>query len=180
MSSFVKAIETPFSISPDGLKVLQCHSRGDRRFSPFCCFVEAFGHNNSIENHYQRAKVFDGNLIPNNWKDAKRFKKSGLKQVGWQIGSLRLSCVTNEQKIGFALNDFGIQFYIALWHKYLLSNKALITFASQFDEFEDPFKGTFPFCQADVIRQCVREGIDSLRPMYDDLRSLLKQTPSRT
>ena len=178
MSSFIKVIEAPFSINPDGLRVLQCHSRGDRRFSPFCCFVEAFGQKDSIENHYQRAKLFDGNRVPNNWRDAKRWKKSGLKQVGWQIGSLRLPCISNEQGIGFALNDFGIQFYIALWHKYLLSNRTLLTVASEFDEFEDPFRGTFPFCQADVIRQCVREGIDSLRPMYDELRSLLKQTPT--
>lgn len=176
MSSFITVVETPFSITEDGLKVLQCHSRGDRRFSPFCCFVEAFGHTNSIENHYQRAKVFDGNLVPKDWRDAKQWKKSGLKQVGWHIGSLRLPCLSNQEGIGFALNDFGIQFYIALWHKYLRSNKTLITIASQFDEFEDPFRGTFPFCQADVIRQCVREGIDSLRPMYDELHSLLKQS----
>ena len=177
MSRFIKVIETPFSINPDGLRVLQCHSRGDRRFSPFCCFVEAFAHKDSIENHYQRAKVFDGNVIPSNWREAKRLKKSGVKQVGWQIGSLRLPCLSNDQEVDFALHDFGIQFYIALWHKYLRSNQALIRISSQFDEFEDPFRGTFPFCQADVIRQCVREGIDSLRPMYDELYLLLKQRP---
>lgn len=49
MPSSIKVIEAPFSINPDGLKVLQCHSRGDRRFSPFCCFVEAFGQKDSIE-----------------------------------------------------------------------------------------------------------------------------------
>src|SRR5919108_2391626 len=129
MTSFRQVLATPFSINPNGQRILQCHSRGDRRFSPFCCFVDAFGKKDSIENHYQRAKVFEGNRFPKDWKEAKQFKKSGLKQVAWQIGSLRLPCLPNEQGNGFALNDFGIQFYIALWHKYLLSNRGLIAIA---------------------------------------------------
>ena len=174
MTSFRTVIEAPFSRTSDGKTILQCHSRGDRRFSPFCCFVDAFAQTNSIENHYQCAKVFNGEILPKDWKQAKHFKKSGLKQTNWQIGPYRLPCVTNVDGNGFALHDFGIQFYIALWHKYLLSNKSLIAIAAQFDDYEDPFKGSFPFCQADVIRQCVDQGIDSLRPMYAELHFLLK------
>lgn len=174
MTSFRTVTEAPFRTTLDGKRVLQCHSHGDRRFSPFCCFVEAFGDKNSIENHYQRAKIFNEKIVPQDWRQAKHFKKSGLKQTHWQIGPYRLPCITNPDGNSFALDDFGIQFYIALWHKYLLSNKSLIAIAAQFDEYEDPFKGSFPFCQADVIRQCVTKGIDSLRPMYAELHSLLK------
>jgi hypothetical protein len=174
MTSRRIVIEASFSRTPDGKTILQCHSRGDRRFSPFCCFVDAFRQTQSIENHYQRAKVFNGEILPRDWKPAKHFKKSGLKQTNWQIGPYRLPCVTNVDGNRFTLDDFGIQFYIALWHKYLLSNKRLIAIAAQFDDYEDPFKGSFPFCQADVIRQCVHKGIDSLRPMYAELHCLLK------
>jgi len=174
MTRFRTVIEAPFRKTPDGKRILQCHSRGDRRFSPFCCFLEAFGQTNSIENHYQRAKVFEGELHPKDWKQAKHFKKSGLKQTSWQIGPYRLPCVTNTDGNSFPLEDLGIQFYIALWHKYLLANSNLIAIATEFDDYEDPFKGKFPFCQADVIRQCVHKGIDSLRPMYAELHLLLK------
>ena len=173
MSRSNRVIESPFCTLADGRRVLQCHSRGDRRFSPFCCYVEAFGRRDSIENHYQRAKVFESNRVPRDWKEAKTWKKNHLKQIAWQIGPFRLPCTQNQDKSSFDLSDFGIQFYIGLWHKYLLANTRLITLASQFDEFEDPFKGSFPFCQADVIRQSVQQGVDSLRPMYSQLRSLL-------
>ena len=101
MKRFRTVIEAPFRKTPDGKRILQCHSRGDRRFSPFCCFLEAFGQTNSIENHYQRAKVFEGELHPKDWKQAKHFKKSGLKQTSWQIGPHRLPCVTNSDGNSF-------------------------------------------------------------------------------
>lgn len=176
MKHFQKAIEQPFTVLPDGRRVLQCHSRGDRRFTPFNCWVEAFGHIDSIENHYHHAKVFDGEIIPKNWRDAKALKKAGIRQIGWQIGPLRVPCQTNEKGTSFVITDLGIQFYIALWFKYLRKNIHLLKYAAKFDEFEDPFRSDFPFCQADVIRQCVRERLESLLPMCQELRSLLRDS----
>jgi len=51
-------VEQPFSAGPGGIRILQCHTRGDRRFTPFNCWVIAFGRRDTIENHYQRAKRF--------------------------------------------------------------------------------------------------------------------------
>lgn len=175
MNTYSPILEAPFSTLPDGRRVLQCHSRGDKRFSPFCCPVTAFGVHKSIEDHYQSSKIFEngevveGELQPANWREAKRLQKAGKRQVAWRIGHIKIVPVRNASGDSFTLADFGIQFYIGLWHKYLLANPHLVEIAREFDEFEDPFRGKFPFCQADVIRQCVSHGIDSLKPMYAEL-----------
>jgi len=79
----------------------------------------------------------------------------------------------NAEDNGFRLDDFGIQFYVMLWYRYLRQNRELLSVAAEFDEFEDPFRGRFPFCQADVIRKAVRDGLESLRPMFAELERLL-------
>jgi hypothetical protein len=69
----------------------------------------------------------------------------------------------------------GIQYYVMLWYRYLAQNQHLLEIAAEFDEFEDPFRGNFPLCQADVIRKAVREGLASLRPMFSELEKLLAE-----
>lgn len=152
------------------MKILQCHTKGDKRFSPFCCYVMAFGVNKSIENHYQTAKRFEGQLPPTDWKSAKAMQKVGYKRIGFELPN-GLWLPSDTVKV----DDLAVQFYIALWYKYLLLNPQLITIASEYDEFEDIFKGKFPFCQADVIRKCVKEGVESLKPMCADFWSLCQQ-----
>ena len=152
---------------------MQCHSRGDRRFSPFFCEVVAFGKRASIEHHYQSSKLFAGGVRARDWRHAKELQRRGVGRVAWQIGELYLPVRFNPEGDSFALQDMGIQFYISLWLKYLRANPELVRVASEFDEYEDPFRGRFPFCQAEVIRRAVREGIESLRPMAAELLSLL-------
>lgn len=164
----------PFTTLPDGRRVLQCHSRGDQRFSPFFCKVVAGGKSASIEHHYQTSKVFKGELRPTDWREAKDYQRRGLRQVGWQIGSLRLPVRPNAEGTSFTLSDFGIQTYVLLWLRYLLAHPEVVAAAAQFDEFEDPFRGRFPFCQADVMRKAVREGVESLRPMAAELVAMLR------
>jgi hypothetical protein len=127
--------------------------------------VLAFGRLDSIENHYHRAKRF-GSRAPTDWREAKELKDSGRRQTGWQIGPLTVDVRSNPQGNSFQLDDLGIQFYVMLWYRYLLRNRHLLAVAAEFDEFEDPFRGAFPFCQADVIRKATREGLNSLRPMF--------------
>lgn len=162
----------PFVIGPAGIRVLQCHSRGDRRFTPFNCFVPAFGRYDSIENHYHRAKRF-GERAPRDWREAKKLKQTA-RQTGWQIGPLAVEVRSNPAGSSFRLDDLGIQYYVMLWYRYLRPRPELVAAAAAFDEFEDPFRGAFPFCQADVIRQVVREGVDSLRPMFSKLEGMLR------
>jgi hypothetical protein len=156
-----------------GRRILQCHSRGDKRYSPFFCFVKAFGKVDSIENHYQRAKRFEGCPVPRNWAAVRDCQRRGFKQIAWQIGSYRLPVKSNERGTSFAIGDWGIQYYIALWHRHLSEHPEKVEFARQFDDFEDPFKRDFPFCQADIIRVATREGVAALLPYFASLKQLL-------
>lgn len=155
-------------------RILQCHSRGDQRYSPFFCNVRAFGKLDSIENHYQCAKRFESCPAPQSWRTAKNYKYKGFRQIKWQIGKYQLPVKSNEDGTGFAIDDWGIQYYIALWHRHLSQNPDKVEFARQFDEFEDPFKRNFPFSQADVIRVADREGVDKLLHYFEPLQQLLK------
>jgi hypothetical protein len=155
----------------DGKKVLQCHSRGDKRYSPFFCYTEAFGVKGSIENHYHHAKLF-GDYQAQDWKDAKQLKDARVPQTGWLIGGVKFPIVWKDGT--YALEDWGIQWYIALWWKYLLHRPDLIAHAQKFDEFEDPFAGRFPFCQAKVIEKVAQNGLDSLKPMFSTLITQLQ------
>lgn len=147
------------------MKTLQCHSRGDKRYSPFYAKVSVNGSLKSIEEHYQHAKVINGKQ-PNTWREGK-----GRRPEAWVVNSLRFG---KDETLDGRFN-VGVQYYIALWLKHLRANPKLIEYASQFDEFVDPFKGSFPFCQADVIRQAVKHGVESLKPMCQPL--LDKLTP---
>jgi hypothetical protein len=167
-----QVIAAPFSLGPGGVRILQCHSRGDRRFTPFNCRVVAFGREDSIENHYHLAKRF-GSVAPRDWRHAKELERSH-RQTGWQIGPVAALVRSNAEGSSFRLDDLGIQFYVMLWYRYLRTRPELVQAAAEFDEFEDPFRGSFPFCQADVIRQVVRESVESLRPMFAELESLLR------
>lgn len=103
------------------MKILQCHTKGDKRFSPFCCYVMAFGMKKSIENHYQTAKRFKGQSPPTDWKSAKAMQKAGYQRIGFELpNGLWLPPDTNK------VDDLAVQFYIALWYKYLLLNPQLV------------------------------------------------------
>jgi O-acetyl-ADP-ribose deacetylase (regulator of RNase III) len=156
------------------MKILQCHTKGDKRFSPFCCYLSAFNLTKSIEDHYQSAKRFEGKPAPKNWREAKAMQKAGIKRIGFELpNGIWLPPDTNNT------TDLAVQYYIALWYKYLKLNPHLIEYASQFEQFEDIFKGKFPFCQADIIRQSVQHGIESLKPMCEKFMTLCRQIINR-
>lgn len=181
-----EVFEGKIRVDEAGLRYLQCHSRGDTRFSPFYCYTTVYGSSNNIENHFQRAKQYE-DFIVNDWRDAKKAKEQNLVQTGWKIGEKIFPVITNDKGI-YLMKDWGIQFYIALWYKYLRTRGHLIEYAAKekFDGYEDPFAGTFPFCQAKLIQYCVKnsfkedggidanEGIHSLlelcRPLLKELR----------
>ncbi|MCT7971188.1 hypothetical protein [Laspinema olomoucense] len=175
------------------MKVLECHSKGDTRFSPFFSDVSVFGQKKSIENHYHCAKVFEvypenifrrpqsniisyngfnHGIIPGDWRESKALSKAGHQQVAWKIGNIILPIRSSEGK-RYELNDFGVQFYILLWYKHLMLNKWKIEYVKQFDEFRDPFKGTFPFCQAEVMKLVKEKGLPGLKEMADELWQLM-------
>lgn len=159
-------------------RILQCHSKGDTRYSPFFCYVESFGMRRSIEDHYQSTKVFlnvkNGDVVKaGDWRMAKFYQE---KKNTRTYSRLRFE-LPNGMDLGNSngyTEDLVIQYYIALWYKYLKNNPDLLVIAAEYDDFEDPFKGKFPFCQADVIRQASKHGLETLRPMFRQLERMIR------
>lgn len=135
-------------------KVLECSSKGDRRFSAMYAKVEAFGVLDTIENHYQKSK---------------RNAVGGSVKKGQPVDHMVLNC----HKFHVAmLTDW----YRLLWIKYLDGNPELVEYARQFDEFTDMFRGKNTVnCQADVIRDYVSDR-KKLLLSATELISVLRQT----
>lgn len=135
-------------------KVLECSSKGDKRLSALFAKVEVFGKFDTIEGHYQTAKLYrgkEGLVQPKDWKEAKSWQKNGEMPVRMKVNDIQFPITY--------LSDY----FKLLWVKYLDSNPELVTFASQFDDFTDMFKGKHTLnCQADVIRQYVKGGRNSI------------------
>lgn len=131
------------------IKTLECSSKGDKRFSAFYAKVSVYGEFDSIENHYQlckRDRLENGEvLIPKTWRDLK----------GKKIDSFVVNGITFPE-------EYLSQYYKLLWVKYLDANPSLVVFASGFDEFTDMFRGKSINCQADVVKQYVKEGRQSI------------------
>lgn len=140
------------------MKILECSTAGNKNFSAFGAYIDFFGKWDSIEHHYQSVK-----------KDAlgKQVKKG--QRVDHVIifnGSLsyRLepSCLTALYKL--------------MWCCYLDAHPELVELAKQYDDYNDKFKGKAINCQADVIRQYIKQGRKSILKEQDviDLRKRLK------
>lgn len=125
-------------------KVLECSSEGDKRYSALFAKVSVFDKEDTIENHYQMCKRFS-NYVPKNWYDAK-----GRKPTHIVINGISLDA------------RFLTPFYKLLWVKYLDANPDLVEHAKTFDFFHDKFKGQSINCQADIIKQYVKDGRDSI------------------
>lgn len=136
-------------------KILECSSKGDKRFSALFAKVEVFGKFDSIEAHYQGCKEFldeSGNIVrASDWKEAKAWQKAGNKPVRINVNGLTLPM------------DYLTSFYKLLWVKYLDANQSLVEYAKGFDQFNDIFRGKNTMnCQADVVKQYVKEGRASI------------------
>jgi hypothetical protein len=122
-------------------KILECSSRGDKRFSAFYAYVEFNGIYANIETHYQACK---------------KFNRPVTKPKGHKPDYIEINGKTFEIK-------YLTPFYKLLWVKYLDDHPELVGYASEFDDFHDMFKGKNTInCQADVIRQYVKDGRESI------------------
>jgi hypothetical protein len=136
--------------------ILECSSRGDKRYSAFFAIVNMFGVNDVIERHYQLCKRI-GNYAPTTVKGIKGRKPTHIAVNG----------VTLEVR-------FLSQYYKYMWYTYLNSHFDLVEYASRFDDFSDMFKGRSVNCQADVIRQYMRQGKESLEKEFRELLWLVE------
>lgn len=139
------------------MKILECSSKGDKRFSSLYAKVKVFGKYDSIENHYQLCKRF-GDYIPKTWGDCK----------GRRPAHIHLNGIDMDIK-------YLTPFYKLLWCKYLDKHPSLVEYAKQFDDFHDMFKGNSINCQADVIRQYVKKGRASIIEECKELICILKE-----
>ena len=136
------------------MKTIECSSRGYKKASAMYARVNALGKIDTIERHYQSVKRDkDGNPV------AKGKKVDHIVIYGHKLSPRYLT-----------------PFYKLLWAKYLDENKDVVEYLSQFDEFTDMFRGKSVNCQADVIKQYVKEGRQSILQEEDvkELRLLIK------
>ncbi len=66
-------------------------------------------------------------------------------------------------------------YYKLLWCKYLDENPDLVEYASKFDDYNDIFKGKSINCQADVVRQYIKEGRETILEECRELIDVLKK-----
>lgn len=139
------------------MKILECSSRGDKRFSAFYAKIKVFGHYDCIENHYQRCK---------------RLSNGDMARKGQKVHYIEIDngiCVHKLEP------RFLTAYYKLLWCSYLDLNPELVGYAKQYDDYNDMFKGKAINCQADVIRQYIKQGRKSIlnEPDVIELRNIL-------
>jgi hypothetical protein len=138
------------------MKTLECHSKGDKRFSALYAKVtlNILGQKETktIEEWYQKSKYFGRDYFPcSTIKDAKNYQKKGLKPVGIWLG------------IEVYPVKYLTQWYKILWIKYFKENPALLQYARKYNKFNDPFAGKNTVnSQADVIKECAKKGLNSV------------------
>lgn len=130
------------------MKILECSSRGDKRFSAFYARVKIKDVYDSIETWYQSSKRSTNDTIPGKGK-----------RVAYMINpfnghKLPANCLTD--------------FYSVLWIRYFNQNPKLLEYAKSFDTFNDMFRGKCINCQADVIAECVKD--------FDGFKERIKQS----
>jgi len=138
------------------VKILECSTKGDVRFSALYAKVSVFGKEDSIENHYQLSKRFPE--APKTWREAK-----GKKAVYLEINGLKLS------------TNFLTQWYYCLWLKYLDQHPRLVEYAQQFEDFQDFFAKTGTNSQSDVIKMYVRKGRKTVLEYTKEFREILRK-----
>jgi len=97
---------------------LECSTRGDKRFSAFCAFIDG----QSIETRYQAAKVFDNGDTGLSWRQAK-----GRKPVN---------------------ADFVAKYYSLLWDQYITDHPELLDVLKAASGLSDMFGQPNHQCQA--------------------------------
>lgn len=113
---------------------LECSSRGDKRFSAF----------------YARLKKFNGKSIEEIYQNSKRDENGNIPGKGRKV-----YCMAWEGK--YYKPELLSRLYKYLWKVYFEENPNLLEYASKFDTFTDMFRGKCINCQADVIRDLVKE-----------------------
>lgn len=138
---YIKEIKVKESEPVVEKKVLECSSKGDKRFSALYAQVEYMNVVDTIEKHYQGAKRF---------KDEEGEYVALPNPKGKPVDGC---LVFDELYEASTLTSF----YSWLWLRYFKANPDLLTYAKGFDDYNDMFKGKAINSQADVIRNIVKD-----------------------
>ena len=134
------------------MKTLECHSKGDKRFSALYAKVHVEETFDTIENIYQKSKKnYDGSEV----KKGERFDY--FEFLGKKFPK-----------------EFISNLYDLLWLKYFKENKDLLEYACTFDRYVDIFAGKSVNNQADSIRRICKLGYKRVLNSCADFSSLIK------
>lgn len=133
------------------MKVLQCHSKGDKRFSAMYAKITIDKKTDTIENFYQNSKRD---------KDGKSVKK-GQPVAFMEFRGVKLP--------SYFLSDF----YDLLWIQYFIENKDLYDYARTFDDYKDIFKGSSINNQENTIRKICKFGIKKVKENCSDFMKII-------
>lgn len=140
------------------MNILECSSKGDKRFSAFYADVTWAGRTTNIERHYQSSK---------------RFTNKPKKVKGKTPDAVHI--LSYDRTVEWVLPvSFLTQWYKLLWLMYLDNHPELVNYARGYDDYSDMFRGGSINCQADVIKQYVQEGRESIISETRELIDLLK------
>lgn len=119
------------------MKILECSTRGDKRFSAFGAYITINGRTDCIENIYQCSKRTKDGDIAGKGRPFSYFicPFCGLKFPKEDVSDL----------------------YKGLWIVYFNEHPELLEYASEFDGYNDMFRGRSTNCQADVVREMVAD-----------------------
>ena len=137
------------------MRILECSSKGFKPLSAYYAKISFYGKVDSIENIYQSVK-----RDSNNNKPGKGRKVDHIEIQGHKLDVKYLTPL-----------------YKMLWVKYLDNNPELVKIASAYDDYNDMFKGRYTVnCQADVIRQYIKQGRKSIMSEANvrELNSIMK------
>ncbi len=110
--------------------ILECSSKGDKRFSAFYARIKRRG-NKTIEELYQSRKMFEGGISGLSIKEAK-----GKRPIN---------------------TDDCQSFYTLLWREYFDENPEFLIELSQFNGFSDIFGQRGHVCQAEEVYRICKE-----------------------
>jgi hypothetical protein len=150
-----------------GELILECSSKGDIRYSAFGAEVEMFGKTATIEEHYQLSKRFIGD---NGYLIAAT-SVYDIKGKNAPLRDREMFCI-EVAGMSFPV-EFREEFYKLMWLKYLDGNPDLVAYANHFADFNDIFKGKSIICQADCIRQYIKQGRESIVKDVEDFATMI-------
>lgn len=145
------------------MKILECSSVGDKRFSAFFARVKIDGVLDSIENHYQKAKILPSGRLPKDWRDGK-----GSKYIGFHIRGMNLD------------RKYLPMFYDYMWYKYLKLNPSYVEFLKGFDGYSDKFSKRNITSQDKSIAKIITNGFDYMEEYTKPLMCILRNATRST